>query len=216
MFCFLSTGYGTGDEKRGYFQKNFSDFFEKDSKARISENSGYKKAACIPGSCREYRRITMTISYYTSFSAPKAHRNSIRRRKLLPECGARLLRKVILRHIFAVKGMHRKRIAVEKAVIIAVEPVDIHADAALHPDEDLLRADLPECPCQLGDDRPDHAFARFIRAFLRPEIADNHIIAANGAVPVDQIGEQLLALLPREFERLSLMENLKAAEALNP
>ena len=29
MFCFLSTGYGTGGEKKGYFRKKFRYFFKK-------------------------------------------------------------------------------------------------------------------------------------------------------------------------------------------
>lgn len=61
---------------------------------------------------RKYRHITMTIYYYTASGAPKAHRKSFRCRKLLPECGAGLLGKGILRHIFAVEGVQRERIAV--------------------------------------------------------------------------------------------------------
>lgn len=61
---------------------------------------------------RKHRHITMTVYYYTVSGAPKAHRKSIRGRKLLPECGTGLLGKIILCHIFAVEGMQRERIAV--------------------------------------------------------------------------------------------------------
>ena len=109
--------------------------------------------------------------------------------------------------------MERKRIAVEEAVIIAVQPVDIDADAALHPDQNILCLCLPERFGKLGDKRPDHAFPCLIRAFIRPEIPDNHIIAANRAVPVNQIGKELLAFLSGKTERLSrLKETAYAAE----